>query len=71
MFHFVEHPKVTHFLNGPYHVFYQFWQTFISPGCSPGVLDKPEVFSVFSSISDGQNSVIQVLSLAFGLIVDT
>ena len=45
--------------------------TFITPGRSPRVLDQPEVLSILAAIADGQHTVIKILSVAFGLIVNT
>ena len=45
--------------------------TFITPGRSPRVLDQPEVLSILAAIADGQHTVIKILSVALGLIVNT
>jgi len=33
--------------------------TLVSPGCTPGVFDEEVIFTVFGSISDGKDTVIE------------
>jgi len=41
-----------------------------APACSPGVLDEPVFLSVFSSVADCENGVVECGS-AIGVVKDT
>lgn len=51
--------------------------TFISPLFAPGVLHQPEVLvlvsglALLSTVTDDQNSMVQILAAAFRLVVNT
>ena len=44
--------------------------TFLSPASAPGVLDQVEIFALLSSVSNGQNAMVQTGRAAVRVIKD-
>lgn len=45
--------------------------TTVTPFFTPGVLDEPVVFTLITSVTNDQNSVIKIIARTFGFVVNT
>merc|ERR1740137_221720 len=45
-------------------------EAFISPFCTPGVLDKPVILALFDAITDSQNTMVEVHRAAVGFVIN-